>query len=333
MASIINVITGATGILGSHIAQQLAARGEKVRALVRPTSDLRFLTSLGAESVVGDLADEAALAQLCRGADTLYHCAARVGDFGKWNQFRTEIVEGTARVMKACRAANVARALHVSSVAVYGHRPRIPPDGLTESSFIPHGRRFGDNYGRAKAEAEAVARATFPEVTIIRPTWTYGPRDRHGFPRLLQALRGSWVSIVGTGDNLLNILHAEDLARGAILAATKSEAAGQTYNMCSEGDITQRQFLDALCDALGLPQITRRYPVRLAYFGGWLGEVIARIIRLKRAPHISRYTVSRLARSTAYRIGKAKSELGWSPRIKTLDGVRDALQWYQQSGS
>ncbi len=172
------------------------------------------------------------------------------------------------------------------------------------------GPAFGDHYGRAKGEAENVARAIFPKVTIIRPTWTYGPRDRHGFPRLLQALRSDWVSIIGSGDNLLNIVHAEDLAHGAILAATHPQSSGEIYNMCSEGDVTQRQFLDSLCDALGLPRIRRRYSVRMAFLGGWLGEVIGKMIRLKRAPLISRYTVSRLARSNAYRIEKAPVNLG-----------------------
>jgi 2-alkyl-3-oxoalkanoate reductase len=331
MSEKINVITGATGLLGSHIAQQLTMGGEKVRALVRPISDVGFLKQLGVELVSGDLSNPQSLVNACQGAETVYHCASRVGDFGNWKVFRAEVVDATAHVMEACRVAGVARALHVSSVAVYGHRPRIPPHGLTEEFPIPSGRRFGDHYGRAKAEAEMVARAIFPRVTIIRPTWTYGPRDRHGFPRLLQALRGGWVSIVGPGDNLLNIVHADDLARGAILAAMHPQSSGEIYNMCSAGDITQRQFLDALCAWFGLPRITRRYSIRMAYFGGWLGEVIARIIRLKRAPLISRYTVSRLARSNAYQIDKARRQLGWIPKIKTLEGVTATLAWYDKN--
>src|SRR5579862_8272047 len=117
MAESINAITGATGLLGSHVAQQLRARGEKVRALIRTTSDVRFLSGLGTELVAGDLDDMSALGKLCDGAGTLYHCAARVGDFGKWKQFRTEVVDATARVMKVAQTAGVARALHVSSVA------------------------------------------------------------------------------------------------------------------------------------------------------------------------------------------------------------------------
>jgi nucleoside-diphosphate-sugar epimerase len=164
-------------------------------------------------------------------------------------------------------------------------------------------------------------------VTIVRPTWLLGPHDRHGLTRLIQALRGGWVSLIGSGDNFLNIVHAHDVARGIILAASHPAARGQTYNLCSEGEVTQRQFLDALCDALGVPRVSRRASFRLAYFGGFVGEIIARSLRFKRAPFISRYSVARLGRPVAYRISKARSELGWYPTLSILDGLREALAW------
>src|SRR4029077_10269359 len=114
-----------------------------------------------------------------------------------------------------------------------------------------------DYYCRAKKEAEAAARQFGPDLTIVRPSWIYGPRDRNSFPRLLNALRGGWVKILGSGDNLLNIVYAADVAEGAILAANHPEARGQVYHLCTDGEITQRQFLDALTGALGLQRITR----------------------------------------------------------------------------
>jgi nucleoside-diphosphate-sugar epimerase len=321
----LNVITGATGLIGSHIAEQLVARGTRVRALVRPSSDITFLRQLGVELTVGDLADADSLRAAFTGADCVYHCASRVGDFGTWKMFQAEVVEATRNVMEACRATQVGRVLHVSSVAVYGHRPRIPPGGLTEEQPVRQGFRFGDHYGRAKVQAERLARAICPEVTIVRPTWVFGPRDRHGLTRLLQALRGRWVSLLGSGDNFLNIVHATDVAGGAILAANLSQALGQTYNLCSEGEVTQRQFLDALCDVAGLPRVTRRVSFRLAYFGGFVGEVIARILRFQRAPFISRYAVARLGRPACFRIDKARNQLGWYPKVKVLEGLRQAL--------
>ncbi len=264
-------------------------------------------------------------------ADTVYHCASRVGDFGSWRAFQAEVVEATQNAMTACRHAGVQRVLHVSSVAVYGHRPKFPPGGPTKEHPLPSKPRFGDHYGMAKLLAEEIARAIFPTVTIVRPTWVFGPRDRHGITRLVKALRGGWVSIVGSGENPLNIVHASDIAAGAILAATHPAACNQTYNLCSNGEVTQRQFLDALADAEGVPRITRRVPVRLAYWGGFLSEMIARGLRFRRAPYISRYTVSRLCRPITYNTEKATNELAWRPKVPVLEGLRQTLAWLREA--
>ncbi len=326
MAAQLNVVTGATGLLGSHVVEQLVARGERVRALVRPSSDVAFLRRLGVELAVGDLQTPATLSGAFEGAKVVYHCAARVGDWGAWEQFRTEVVESTRNVLAACRAAHVGRVLHVSSVAVYGH-PRMPASGIGEDHPLGQRLRLWDHYCRAKIQAERLARAYGPLVTVVRPTWVFGPRDRNTMPRLVQALRGGWVSLLGSGENLLNIVHACDVAAGAIRAANHPDAAGQVYHLCSEGEVTQRQFLDALADGLGLPRVSRRVPYLVAFWGGFLGEVIARVCRWGRAPFVSRYSVGLMGRPARFRIDKARLQLEWQPRVPVLDGLRETLDW------
>src|SRR5579859_1181184 len=95
MSDKLNVITGATGLLGSHIAEHLAAQGERVRALVRPTSDTTFLKNLGIDLVTGDLNDPQSIRNAVSGAAVVYHCAARVGDWGPWQQYQAETVDAT----------------------------------------------------------------------------------------------------------------------------------------------------------------------------------------------------------------------------------------------
>jgi uncharacterized protein YbjT (DUF2867 family) len=82
-------VTGATGLLGSHIVEQLRGRGDRVRALVRPGSDAGFLAEQGVELVEGDLADRDSLRRLVAGADAVFHCAAKVGDWGPWLAFNS----------------------------------------------------------------------------------------------------------------------------------------------------------------------------------------------------------------------------------------------------
>src|SRR4051794_22180758 len=98
----LNVVTGATGLLGSHVVEQLRARGERVRALVRPSSDTAWLQGQGVELAVGDLGDARALLAAVEGADIVYHCAARVGDWGPWPLFQRAVVEATGNLLVAC---------------------------------------------------------------------------------------------------------------------------------------------------------------------------------------------------------------------------------------
>lgn len=330
MAQRLNVVTGAAGLLGSHVVEQLVARGERVRALVRPSSDATFLRQLGVEVVPCDLSNAAACREAVAGADTAYHCAAKVGDWGTWQSFRRDVIDVTRHVMESCRAAAVGRILHVSSVAVYGH-PRVPPGGITEEHALGQRLRLWDHYARAKIQAEEVVRAICPEATIIRPTWIFGPRDRRGLPHLIDALRGNWVKIVGAGDNLLNIVHAADIAAGAILAANHPGGRGQAYHLCSEGEITQRQFLDTLTDAVGLPRVAKQVSMPMASIGGLLADIIARACRWGRAPYVSRYSISMVTRPVVFRIDKARSHFGWSPRIKVVEGLREAAACWRES--
>ena len=322
-----NVITGATGLLGSHIAEQLVARGERVRAIVRPTSDVSFLKSLGVELAVGDLADTDTLRQAVGGADVVYHCAARVGDWGPWRAFQEGIIDPAARVFDACRAAGVGRLLHVSSIAVYGH-PRERADLFTEDEPLGQRLWLRDYYRRAKIRAEELCRAYPGDWTIVRPSWIYGPRDRTSLPRFFKALKAGRVAIIGRGDNLLNVVYAADVAEGAILAANHPGARRRAYNLSSDGEITQRQFLDMLTDAFGRPRVRRRIPFPIAFWGAFLGEIIAHLIRMKRSPYITRYAVTLVGRSTRFSTERARTELRWRPRTPAAEGLRRTLEWH-----
>jgi nucleoside-diphosphate-sugar epimerase len=323
----LNVVTGATGLLGSHVTEQLVARGERVRALVRPTSDVSFLRTLGVELATGDLGDAESLRQAVDGADVVYHCAARVGDWGPWPLFREQIVAATGRLLDACRAAAVGRVLHVSSVIVYGH-PKERADLFTEDEPLGQNPWVWDYYCRAKIRAEELCRRYPGPLTIVRPSWIYGPRDRTTLQRAIHALAGRRVMVIGRGDNLLNIVYAGDVADGAIRAANHPGAVGRAYNLSSEGEVTQRWFLDLLCKELGAPPVRLRVPYRLALWGGLLGEMVGRLIRLRRPPHFTRYVVALIGRSTRFSTERARTELGWRPQVGVAEGFRRSLDWY-----
>src|SRR5262249_14864989 len=154
--------------------------------------------------IVGDLHDRAALARAFDGADVVYHCAARVGDWGPWRDYQEKTINATARVLEACRSAAVGRLLHVSSITVYGH-PKIRADRFTEDEPLGQNPWVWDYYPQAKLQAERLVHQYPGAWTVVRPTWIYGPRDRNTLPRVFKALAAGRVAVIGRGDNLLNI--------------------------------------------------------------------------------------------------------------------------------
>jgi nucleoside-diphosphate-sugar epimerase len=328
-----NLITGATGLLGSHLAEQLVAGKERVRALVRPTSDTRFLQTLGVELVTGDLTDPASLRQAMAGASVVYHAAAKVGDWGTKEEFRRYTIDGTRNVLDACVACGVRRLVHISSTSAYGH-PEPSDDPIDETR--PLGTKFWvwDDYTRAKIAAErlvwdAVAKHGLA-VTVIRPSWIYGPHDRLSIFRIAGSLRRGRVRIIGTGTNRMNTVYAGNVAAAAILAARQPHAAGQAYNVTNDGVVTQREYFNTYADALDLPRPTKHLPYRVAYAAATCLEAVFRLLRVRRPPFITRYATWLIGRQTFYSTAKAERELGWRPLVSFPEGVARTVAWYRE---
>jgi len=149
------LVTGGTGLLGSHIAEQLRRQGQPVRAICRKGSDTAFLSQIGAEIVHGDLTDADSLQRACVGVDAVYHAAARVGDWGPWKDFVRVSIEGTRHVIEAAAKCNVRRLLHISSISAYGH-PNEAGLVLDESAPLGVDLHRWSYYSRAKVAAEGL---------------------------------------------------------------------------------------------------------------------------------------------------------------------------------
>jgi nucleoside-diphosphate-sugar epimerase len=325
----ISVITGATGLLGSHIAEQLCERGIAVRALVRPHSDTQFLRTLPVELVVADLHDLHRNRHALENAGTVYHCAAFVRDWGTWQEFYDGTVEITRQLVDACNRAGAGRFVHISSISVFGNPP--PSAGeITEDSETGRHLWPGDYYGRSKILAEEVVRE-YADHVIIRPSWIYGRRDLVSLPRVIKALRDRRARVIGSGENLLNLISASDVARGILMAANSAQSRGQAYHLCSHGEITQREFFDFLADRLNLPRAGRRVPVPIAWRAAGALELLFRATGRKSPPPFTRRALLMLSRPTRFSIAKAERELGWTPQVPIREGLDNALQWYVQS--
>lgn len=328
-----NLVTGATGLLGSHIVEQLRLRNRPVRCLVRKGSDRSWLETQGVKFVEGDLNDKASLAKACEGVKVIYHSAARVGDWGPWEEFVEYTINGTRNLAEAAEAAKVERFLHISSISSYGH-----PDGeglvLDETAPLGVNLHKWSYYSRAKVQAERMLwdmhKAGRISLTVVKPSWLYGPRDRATMFRLARMLREGKTRILGDGENRLNVVYAGNVAEGAILAAESPKAAGQAYNCCNDGEIRQKEWMNLLASELGAPPVKRHVPYKVAYNLAFILECIGHAFKLKKPPMITRYAVWLMGRRCYFSAEKARRELGWKSTMSYKDGVKKTIAWLRE---
>lgn len=328
-----NLITGATGLLGSHIAEKLVEAGQPVRALVRKNSDTRILEAWGVELVYGDVTEPQSIAEAMKGVKTVYHSAAGVGDWGSWdNYFVPVTIGGTRNMIESAKRENVERFLHISTISSYGH---IMTDDVVDETW-PLGE-LGKNlnkwsyYSRAKIEAEKLVRKAHAAgdicATIAKPSWLYGPRDRASVPRMIKALKARKAKLLGNGTNKLNLTYAGNEAEGCILAATAECAKGQTYNLSSDGDITQAEYFNKVAECIGAKPVTRKVPFKVAYNAAFMMELFGHLTHRKTPPLVTRYSVWLIGRKCFFSPEKARRELGWKPTVGYEEGIQRSVRW------
>jgi nucleoside-diphosphate-sugar epimerase len=328
----LDLVTGATGMLGSHVVERLVAQGRRVRALVRPFSDTQFLRSLGVGHVLGDLTDPNACIKATQGVEVVYHTAAKVGDWGPWSTFQRDCIDATRNLARAALSAGVARFLHISSTSAYGHPAEGGPP-IAEEALMGQNVWVWDAYTHSKVESEKVlwrlagGSPALP-LTVIRPSWLYGERDRITTARLLERLRSGRMPLIGQGDNPLSAVYAGIVADAALLAASHPSAVGQAYNITSQGPITQREFMGLFADAAGAPRPRRRVPYKAAYAVSFLFEAHGRLTRRAKPPLVTRYATWLMGRTLEYSTEKAREELGWQPALTYEESIGRTVRWF-----
>ncbi len=324
-----NLVTGATGLLGSHIVEQLRLRDRPVRALVRPGADTRWLQAQGVELALGDLTDRTSIDRALAGVRCVYHAAARVGDWGPWREFQRITIDGSRNLFDGIAAARVERLIHISSISVYGH---VDGEGQVFDETAPLGVNVHrwSYYTRAKVEVERQLwnRRNELAFTVIRPSWLYGPRDRATIARMVNLVRTRKAKLLGDGRNRLNMVYAGNVAEACILAADKSSAVHEAYNVSNDGVITPRRYYEIVADTLGVEPITRSVPYAVAYRAAFLMECFGHLFRTSRPPMITRYAVWLMGRRAFFSADKAREQLGWRSTVGYEEGIPMTIRWY-----
>ena len=318
-------LTGATGFVGSHVARVLADQGADLRLLVRPTSNLKNIEGLRAETAIGDLRDPASLEKAMSGCDTVFHVAA---DYRLWVRDPAEMyrsnVEGTRALLDAARKNGIRRIVYTSSVATIGFtRDRTPAD---EDSPVSLAAMVG-HYKRSKFQAEQIALAAGRSglhVVTVNPTTPVGEQDVKPTPTgriVVDFLHRKFPAYVETGLNLVDVRHC---ALGHVLALEKGRS-GERYILGGE-NLTLKNILDQLSEITGLPSPKVKLPYAFAYLAGAYGEVTGRLFG---GDPRATLDTARMGRKIMFASSaKAQRELGWTI-LPVQPALRRAVEWFR----
>lgn len=321
------LVTGATGFVGSHVARELVAAGEPVRALARPGSRRQALDGVAIEWIEGDLRQEASLDRALQGVRRVYHVAA---DYRLWAKRPQEIYEnnvgGTKNLLAAALRARVERFVYTSTVATIAvPRGASLPDETNRASVD----EMVGNYKKSKLIAEQEALRAAHEglpVVIVNPTTPVGAGDWKPTPTgriLLDFLLGRMPAYVDAG---LNFVAVEDVACGHLLAGARGKI-GERYLLGGE-NMTLKELLDALARITGLGAPTRKIPHAVALMAAYADAAFSRV--MGREPRIPVEGV-RIARHKMFvNDAKARKELGY--RSTPVEAALErAVRWYTEN--
>jgi nucleoside-diphosphate-sugar epimerase len=312
------LVTGAAGFIGSHAIGELLRRGQGVRGLVRKESQAAELRARGSEAVVGDVRDPAVVRRAVEGVQAVVHCAAAVGHHYSEAEIYAINLDGVRNVLESLRQAGRGRLVLVSSINVLGSRD-------LENADEDVGYRCAkDPHADVKIEAERAAldfhRRHGVEVTILRPGLIYGVGEKN-IPRLLDAIRCGKFRYLGSRNNMVPMVHIDDVVQALLLAAEKPEANGRVYHIADGSRTTIGELVDYLSELSGAAPPQKTLPLIVPKAACVVFETLQRLkLRSKPGP-INRVGLRFLGTSRSIDISRARRELGYEPRISFREGM------------
>ena len=314
-------VTGGSGFVGGRLIERLVRDGWSVAALARSDRAADAVRTRGAEPVRGELSDSSVLASGMRGADVCFHAAAKVEDFGPWPAFVAANVEGTRNVLRACRAAGVGRAVHVSTEAVLMHgQPLIHADETYPLAF-----RSPAPYSRSKALGEQVVLEESRdglEAMIVRPRFVWGRGDTTLLPLLVEGTRSGRFRWVGGGRQLTSTTHVDNTVEGLLLAAERGRG-GRAYFVTDGAPVVFREFVGDLIATQGVTPPSGSVPAPVARALAAAGETAWKLLPLPGVPPLTRFASWVSSQECTLDDHRARAELGYAPVKAREEGLRE----------
>ena len=336
------ILTGATGFIGSHIAEYLCGKGAALACLARPESNVSFLRTLPVEIIPGDITDPASLRRACDGGGCVIHAAGKVGDWGAYDDFERVNVRGTLNVLEAAVSAGIRQVIITGTNACYGEEDSA--EIKTEASpYRSHYRYFLDRpfpsalnfYRDTKALAVETAKECAArdgvDLTVIEPVWVYGEREFHtGFYEYLKTVQSGLPLFPGSRKNRFHTIYSRNLAKLYHLALEARLPGVNTFIAADSTAEYQRVLLQKFCREAGL-KMPVPLPKAAVYPLAVAMELAAALLGTKQSPVLTRAKVNIFYDNIEYSAAKARTVLGYQPDYSLEESIRKTVSWYRDN--
>jgi nucleoside-diphosphate-sugar epimerase len=320
------LVTGATGFIGQQLIRSLLADGYSVRALVRPSSNGLQLERMGAEIAYGDLLDPISIAQAVFGCRRVYHLAAQMLAPGVSKRRYFSVNEdGTRNLARACAGLNMDRIVFASSSGVYGIILNPPVDEETGTNPTS---AYRESKWLAERSLHEELAGSGPPCVVARLSGIMGPGSMNwlGLSRSIAAGR---FRIIGHGENHDNVAYVSDVVEGLRLCGTTPGIDGQVYLIGGKPSVTINQIVQTIARELGVETSKMHLPAAPYRAFNRLGEMVYKFLGVE-LPGVHRYAL--FLADKILDISKAERELGFQPKVKFAEGVRQTIGWYREKG-
>lgn len=314
-------VTGGSGFIGGRLVERLVTEGRPVRALARSEEAAAAVEARGAEPVRGDLTDRQSLARGARGAEMAFHLAARLGDWGKREDFERVNVAGTCDALRACAEAGVRRFVHCGTeAALMAGEPLVQVDET--APLRPDSRA---QYSATKARAEQLVRDANGqgfETVVLRPRFVWGKGDTTLLPEMVKAVRKGAFAWIGGGRNLTDTTHVDNVVEGLLLAAERGHP-GEPYFVTDGKPVVFREFVTALLETQGVEPPDRSLAAWSAAPLARICEAAWKLLPLPGAPPMTTFRAWILTQECTIDISKARRELGYEAIVSHEQGLAE----------
>jgi 2-alkyl-3-oxoalkanoate reductase len=322
------LVTGGTGFTGKALVQRLLGQGHEVVALdSKEGLKTQELRDWGAEVILGSVTDEEVVRRAMRGVEVVHHLAAAFREMNVPDSYYHEVnVGGTRNVLDAALAEGVRKVIYCSTCGVHGNVDH-PPAG-EDAPIQP-----ADYYQRTKWEAEPVVREFNErglETVILRPAAIYGPGDPERFFLIFQRVAKGTFPMFGNGKTYYHPLYIDNLIDALLLAMENGRGNGEAYLIADERYLEIEDLVRRVARALEVDVKIPHLPVWPVVAAGHVCEKVCKPFGI--TPPLFPRRVDWYRQNRAFKIDKARQDLGYAPKVDIDEGLRRTAEWYRREG-